>query len=101
MARSMGYDVTIRYVGHQAAAIRFMDHEPAREARTKSVKYFRKALGSRSRIFVANSMAVDCGQFWDGRKTVTKKSKASWPRVFETVWRKLAISWRTCKGLRT
>ena len=64
-----------------------------------SVKYFRNAFPSRSRILVANSRAVCCGQFWEGRKAETKKSNASCPRVLETTCRKLAISWRTWKTL--
>lgn len=38
-------------------------YEGARDERTKSVKYLRKLLPSRSRNFVVKSSAVSCGQF--------------------------------------
>lgn len=70
-------------------------YDPAREARTKSARYFLNALLSRSRSFVANSCAASGGQFCAGRKTVVKNSYASGPRAFDTAWRKLQISCNT------
>lgn len=96
--RNVGAVVAIMYgVRPAAGRHRLRVHGPARDARTKSVKYLRNAFGSSSRILVANSAAVAGGQFCEGRKTDTRKSKASCPLIFETVCRKLAISWRTYK----
>ncbi len=92
--------VAIRYGVQPAGRRRLRVHDPARDARTKSVKYLRNAFGSSSRIFVANSAAVADGQFWEGRKTETRKSKASCPLIFEIVCRRLAISCRTCEQRR-
>lgn len=61
-------------------------------ARMKSVKYFRKFLVSRSRSFVAKSVAVSGGQPWEGRKTETQNWKPSSPRALVIVCMKFAIS---------
>src|ERR1700692_71425 len=63
-----------------------------RDERTKSAKYFRNALLSRSRSLPVNSMAVSSGQPCEGRKADKKKSCASCPLVLQTIWRKLPIS---------
>jgi hypothetical protein len=43
-----------------------------REARTKSVKYFRNCLPSKSRNLVVKSRAVAFGQPWEGRNAVKR-----------------------------